>query len=72
MLVRLFRSLDALVGGSREDAVVWMNSENNGFAGQKPVDLVVTIEGIVSIVHYLEHILEQRKPFPSFLNGISS
>jgi uncharacterized protein (DUF2384 family) len=54
LLVRLFRSLDALVGGSHEDALAWMNSENKGLAGQKPIDLVETTEGLVSVVHYLD------------------
>ena len=54
LLVRLFRSLDALVGGSHEDALAWMNSENKGLAGQKPSDLVETTEGLVSVVHYLD------------------
>ncbi len=54
LLVRLFRSLDAIVGGSREDALAWLNSENKGLAGRKPVDLVETTEGLVSVVHYLD------------------
>lgn len=54
LLVRLFRSLDALLGGSHEDTLAWMNSENKGLAGQKPSDLVETTEGLVSVVHYLD------------------
>lgn len=54
LLVRLFRSLDALVGGSREDAQAWMNSKNKGLAGQKPADLIEKTEGLVSVVHYLD------------------
>ncbi|MEN6472911.1 MAG: antitoxin Xre/MbcA/ParS toxin-binding domain-containing protein [Syntrophaceae bacterium] len=54
LLVRLFRSLDALVGGSHEDARAWMNSENKGLADQKPANLVETTEGLVSVVHYLD------------------
>lgn len=54
LLVRLFRSLDALVGGSHEDARAWMNSKNKGLADQKPADLVEKTEGLVSVVHYLD------------------
>lgn len=54
LLVRLYRSLDALVGGSREDALEWMNSKNKGLAGQKPADLIDKTEGLVSVVHYLD------------------
>ena len=54
LLVRLFRSLDALVGGSREDALAWMNSKNKGLADQKPADLIEKTEGLVSVIHYLD------------------
>jgi len=35
LLVRLFRSLDAIVGGAAADALRWMNSENSALAGKK-------------------------------------
>lgn len=54
LLVRLFRSLDTIVGGSREDALLWLNSDNKGLGGKKPADLLETTEGLVSVVHYLD------------------
>jgi putative toxin-antitoxin system antitoxin component (TIGR02293 family) len=54
LLVRLFRSLDSIVGGSADDARNWLNSENLALAGKKPADLIDTTEGIVRVVTYLD------------------
>ena len=54
LLVRLFRSLDSIVGGSRDDARKWLTSENMALAGKKPADLIDTTEGIVRVVTYLD------------------
>jgi hypothetical protein len=52
LFIRLFRSLDAIVG-SREAARNWLNSENLALSG-KPVDLIKTSEGLVRTLHYLD------------------
>ena len=54
LLVRLFRSLDSIVGGSMDDARKWLRSENRAFAGKKPADLIESTEGIVRVVTYLD------------------
>jgi len=54
LLVRLFRSLDSIVGGSMDDARKWLTSENMALAGKKPADLIDTTEGIVRVVTYLD------------------
>lgn len=54
LLVRLFRSLDSIVGGAGEDARRWLNSENSGLAGKKPAELIQTTEGLVRVVTYLD------------------
>ena len=54
LLVRLFRSLDSIVGGSAEDARKWLASENKALAGKKPAELIETTEGIVRVVTYLD------------------
>ncbi|SNB44617.1 antitoxin Xre/MbcA/ParS toxin-binding domain-containing protein [Geobacter sp. DSM 9736] len=54
LLVRLFRSLDAIVGGMTEDARLWLTSENRALADQKPLDLITTTEGLVRVVNYLD------------------
>ena len=52
LFVRLFRSLDSLVG-SGDTAQGWMNSDNTGLNG-KPIKLVESTEGLVRVVHYLD------------------
>ncbi|HSD37532.1 MAG TPA: antitoxin Xre/MbcA/ParS toxin-binding domain-containing protein [Rhodocyclaceae bacterium] len=52
LLVRLFRSLDSIVG-TQEAARAWLNGENLALAG-KPIELLQTTEGLVRVVQYLD------------------
>jgi hypothetical protein len=52
LLVRLFRSLDSIVG-DREAARTWIGSENLGLNGV-PRDLILTPQGLVHVVDYLD------------------
>lgn len=54
LLVRLFRSLDSIVGGSAEDARKWLNSGNEALAGRRPLELMEKTEGLVRVVNYLD------------------
>ena len=54
LLVRLFRSLDSIVGGAADDAKKWLASENKAFAGKKPSELIESTEGLVRVVTYLD------------------
>lgn len=54
LLVRLFRSLDSIVGGAADDAKKWLTSENKAFAGKKPAELIESTEGLVRVVNYLD------------------
>ena len=53
LFVRLFRSLDALVGSNETQARAWLNSENLGLGGV-PRRLLATAEGLVRVVQYLD------------------
>jgi DNA-binding XRE family transcriptional regulator len=53
LFVRVFRSLDSIVGGSETHARAWVSSENRPL-GAPPVNLLVTAEGLVRVVHYLD------------------
>ena len=53
LLVRLFRSLDAL-WGHEEAAHTWLGSHNLALAA-RPVDLVASVEGLVRVVNYLDN-----------------
>jgi transcriptional regulator with XRE-family HTH domain len=52
LFVRLFRSLDALLGHS-EQAHTWLNSRNLALGGV-PVELLASTEGLVRVLHYLD------------------
>ena len=53
LFVRLFRSLDALVGSNETQARAWLNSENTALAAV-PRHLLSTAEGLVRVVQYLD------------------
>ncbi|OXE37015.1 MAG: transcriptional regulator, XRE family protein [Phenylobacterium zucineum] len=52
-LVRLYRALDAIVGGDDRAAAVWMHSPNSAL-GARPVDLITTIRGLFDVIAYLD------------------
>jgi transcriptional regulator with XRE-family HTH domain len=52
LFVRLFRSLDAIVGNDR-DARTWLRGENLALAG-RPLDLIRSAEGLIRVLHYLD------------------
>jgi transcriptional regulator with XRE-family HTH domain len=53
LFVRLFRSLDAVIGSNDTAAQGWLNGENNGLKG-RPIDLIRSTEGLVRVVQYLD------------------
>lgn len=53
LLVRVYRSLDALVGTDEQKRLAWMNSHNKALGG-KPQKLVQSAEGLVATLHYLD------------------
>ncbi len=53
LFVRLFRSLDALIGSNDAAARGWLNGENHGLIG-RPIDLIRSTEGLVRVVQYLD------------------
>jgi DNA-binding XRE family transcriptional regulator len=53
LLVRLFRSLDAVVGGDETSLRSWMMAMNRALGGV-PRDLVQTASGLVATVDYVD------------------
>jgi uncharacterized protein (DUF2384 family) len=53
LLVRLFRSLDAIVGGDEATARSWLRSPNT-VLGAQPIDKIQTISGLVDVIAYLD------------------
>jgi transcriptional regulator with XRE-family HTH domain len=53
LFVRLFRSLDALIGSNDAAAKNWLGGINIGLSG-RPIELIRTTEGLVRVVQYLD------------------
>lgn len=53
LVVRVYRSLDALVGNSERHRQLWMASFNSAF-NEAPRDAIQTAEGLVRLVRYLD------------------
>lgn len=53
LLVRLCRSLDALVAGDRELRLAWLCSSNR-LLNARPVDLIASVAGLVTTVAHVE------------------
>lgn len=53
LLLRLFRSADAILGGDEQSLRSWMATTNT-ILGAKPADLVATIAGLTDIVRYVD------------------
>ena len=53
LFLRLYRSLDALVGGDDAKAREWLHSMNDHVGGI-PSDRIRTVEGLVDVIQYLD------------------
>ncbi len=53
LFLRMYRSLDALLGGNEGNARAWFNAVNHGLNGS-PRDLVKSLEGLIHVVDYLD------------------
>lgn len=53
LLVRLYRSLDALVGNDEARRLAWMRSHNDALNGTPSV-LIQSVQGLVATVAYLD------------------
>ena len=53
LFVRLFRSLDAIVGGDEAVARSWLRSANLVLDG-RPLDKISTIAGLTDVIAYLD------------------
>jgi hypothetical protein len=53
LFVRLFRSLDAVIGSNDASARSWLNGANQALLG-RPIELIRSTEGLVRVVQYLD------------------
>lgn len=52
--VRLYRSLSSLVGGDDELARTWLKSPNRAFDGQRPLEAIKRVDGLIHACEYLD------------------
>ena len=62
LLIRLYRSLNALVGNDAVKAKLWLNSSNRYFSHTTPMECIKRIEGLIEVVNYLGSI-QNNYPF---------
>lgn len=53
LFVRLYRSLDALVGGDDAQARAWLHAHNDHLGGV-PADRIRQVEGLIDVIQYLD------------------
>lgn len=53
MFVRLYRSLDALVGGDDSVASAWLKNKNSALK-DSPLQLIQTVSGLTDVLQYLD------------------
>ena len=53
LFLRLFRSLDAIVGGDTAVARAWLQNENTALKA-RPITLIESVAGLVHVVAYLD------------------
>jgi hypothetical protein len=53
LFLRVYRSLDALVGGDDAKARLWLHADNDHLRGV-PAERMRTVEGLVDVVQYLD------------------
>ena len=53
LFLRLFRSLDSLVGGKEDPARAWLRAHNRDLNGS-PYELIQSATGLVHVVDYLD------------------
>ncbi|TMG72868.1 MAG: DUF2384 domain-containing protein, partial [Betaproteobacteria bacterium] len=53
LLVRVYRSLDALVGTDAAQRKAWLHGHNRALNG-RPVELLQRADGLVGVVAYLD------------------
>lgn len=53
LLVRIYRSLNAMLGNNHEKAKAWLNSKNKYFQNT-PLEEMKSIPGLISVLNYLD------------------
>lgn len=54
LLLRIYRSLNALVGNHHDKAKLWLHAPNHAFQLQTPLNHMKNISGLVEVAQYLD------------------
>jgi uncharacterized protein (DUF2384 family) len=54
LLLRIYRSLNALVGNHHEKAQLWLHAPNHAFQLKTPLSHMKSISGLVEVAQYLD------------------
>jgi len=54
LLIRVYRSLYAMVGGSQKAMIHWLTTANLDFNSETPLSKMKTVTGLVEVVEYLD------------------
>lgn len=54
IFLRIFRGLDAYMGGNIENEKTWLKANNNALGG-KPIELMKNVEGLTSVAQYIDY-----------------
>lgn len=52
-VIRIFRSLDAIVGGEEKVAQSWLRNPNSGLNG-RPIERITSVAGLTDVLAYLD------------------
>jgi antitoxin Xre/MbcA/ParS-like protein len=53
LFLRLYRSLDAIVGGDGSVASLWLKNRNSALNAE-PIALIQTVPGLMNVIQYLD------------------
>ena len=53
LFLRMYRSLDAIVGGDDHVATQWLRNENSALRA-RPIEMIQSANGLVDVIHYLD------------------
>lgn len=53
MFIRLYRSLDAVIGGDDVVAKAWLRNKNSALK-EAPIDLIQSVSGLTDVIQYLD------------------
>ncbi len=53
--IKIIRSLDAIYGGNEPICKKWLTNSNDDFDGNKPLDLMKSVKGLVLVMNYLDY-----------------